>query len=104
VSVSALVKRVAADQLCMAPVSLLIFLFSMSMLEGLDSEETKQKIRNNYWQILIVNWQVWPILQLLNFRFVPLKYRVPFGSLCGIAWTCFLSAKVGASARSHAAK
>ncbi|GAA5832603.1 hypothetical protein JCM11251_001383 [Rhodosporidiobolus azoricus] len=91
VSVVQLAKRVAADQLGLAPVSLLIFLLSMSVLEGLDEEETKQKIRDNYWAILSVNWQVWPILQLINFRYVPLPYRVPFGSICGIAWTCFLS-------------
>ncbi|GAA5961384.1 hypothetical protein JCM21900_006688 [Sporobolomyces salmonicolor] len=91
VSVAALVKRVAADQLGMAPVSLVIFLVSMSMLEGLDGEEMREKIRQNYLPILLVNWQVWPILQLINFRYVPLKYRVPFGSICGIAWTAFLS-------------
>ncbi|GAA5890128.1 hypothetical protein JCM6882_009236 [Rhodosporidiobolus microsporus] len=91
VSVVQLAKRVAADQLGLAPVSLLIFLLSMSVLEGLDDEETKQKIKDNYWAILSVNWQVWPILQLINFRYVPLPYRVPFGSICGIAWTCFLS-------------
>ncbi|CEQ41256.1 SPOSA6832_02937, partial [Sporobolomyces salmonicolor] len=95
VSVAALVKRVAADQLGMAPVSLVIFLVSMSMLEGLDGEEMREKIRQNYMPILLVNWQVrwnffsvpncrftdpatcsrqvWPILQLINFRYVPLK-------------------------------
>ncbi|GAA5849041.1 hypothetical protein JCM8547_006421 [Rhodosporidiobolus lusitaniae] len=91
VSVAQLAKRVAADQLGMAPISLVIFLLSMSLLEGLNAEETRQKIRDQYWPILSVNWQVWPILQLINFRYVPLPYRVPFGSICGIAWTCFLS-------------
>ncbi|GAA5825476.1 hypothetical protein JCM3770_001846 [Rhodotorula araucariae] len=91
VSVVQLAKRVAADQLGLAPVSLFIFLFSMSLLEGLDSEETREKIRNNYWSILLVNWQVWPLLQTLNFRYIPLRYRVPVGSIAGIAWTCYLS-------------
>ncbi|KAI5477973.1 protein Mpv17 [Pseudohyphozyma bogoriensis] len=122
VSVKALLKRVGADQFFMcvpslsveggskfggedeadenrlglsrAPVSLFIFLFSMSILEGLDGEETIAKIKFNYFPILFVNWQVWPILQLINFRYIPLKYRVPFGSLCGIAWTCFLSVRM----------
>ncbi|GAA6061144.1 hypothetical protein JCM10212_001744 [Sporobolomyces blumeae] len=97
VSLTALLKRVAADQVGMAPISLLIFLFSMSMLEGLDGEETQQKIKDNYWPILFVNWQVWPILQLINFRYVPLKYRVPFGSILGILWTGFLSFRTAPS-------
>ncbi|GAA5907140.1 Mpv17/PMP22 family protein [Sporobolomyces salmoneus] len=97
VSLKALLKRVAADQLGMAPISLLIFLFSMSLLEGLNGEETQEKIKNNYWPILFVNWQVWPILQLINFRYVPLRYRVPFGSILGILWTGFLSFKTADS-------
>ncbi|BGP41145.1 hypothetical protein JCM10450v2_005177 [Rhodotorula kratochvilovae] len=91
VSVVQLAKRVAADQLGLAPVSLFIFLFSMSLLEGLNGDETREKIRNNYWSILLVNWQVWPLLQTLNFRYIPLRYRVPVGSIAGIAWTCYLS-------------
>ncbi|GAA5922968.1 hypothetical protein JCM3775_006203 [Rhodotorula graminis] len=98
VSVVQLAKRVAADQLGLAPVSLFIFLFSMSLLEGLDSEETREKIRTNYWPILLVNWQVWPLLQTLNFRYIPLRYRVPVGSIAGIAWTCFLSWKTAKTA------
>ncbi|GAA6010779.1 hypothetical protein JCM10207_005838 [Rhodosporidiobolus poonsookiae] len=91
ISVVQLAKRVAADQLGMAPISLFIFLMSMSVLEGLNEEETWQKIKDNYWPILSVNWQVWPLLQLLNFRYIPLRYRVPFGSIMGIFWTAFLS-------------
>ncbi|GAA5826174.1 hypothetical protein JCM5353_003833 [Sporobolomyces roseus] len=98
VSLKALLKRVAADQVGMAPISLFIFLFSMSLLEGLNGEETREKIRNNYWPILFVNWQVWPLLQLINFRYVPLKYRVPFGSILGILWTGFLSFRTAPNA------
>lgn len=29
----------------------------MSLLEGLNGEETQEKIKNNYWPILFVNWQ-----------------------------------------------
>ncbi|GAA5999699.1 Mpv17/PMP22 family protein [Rhodotorula paludigena] len=97
VSVVQLAKRVAADQFGMAPISLFIFLFSMSLLEGLDQEQTREKIASNYWPILFVNWQVWPIFQTLNFRYVPLRYRVPVGSIAGIVWTCFLSTRVGVS-------
>ncbi|GAA5960690.1 hypothetical protein JCM8115_001799 [Rhodotorula mucilaginosa] len=93
VSVVQLAKRVAADQLGMAPISLFIFLFSMSLLEGLNGEETRERFKNQYFAILFVNWQVWPLFQLFNFRYVPLRYRVPVGSIAGILWTCFLSVK-----------
>lgn len=44
-----------------------------------------------YAEALVANWQVWPLVQLINFRFVPLKYRVPFVSSCGVVWTIYLS-------------
>ncbi|KAL8287514.1 hypothetical protein RQP46_003372 [Phenoliferia psychrophenolica] len=56
VSTVMLAKRVAADQFIMAPASLFIFLFSMSLLEGLDGEQTSERIRSQFWAILSVNW------------------------------------------------
>lgn len=44
-----------------------------------------------YLPALTANWKVWPAIQLFNFRFVPLRFRVPFTSSCGIAWTLYLS-------------
>ncbi|KAM0750768.1 hypothetical protein T439DRAFT_325825 [Meredithblackwellia eburnea MCA 4105] len=92
-------KRVAADQFIMAPISLFIFLFSMSLLEGLDSKSMQQRFANNYFPILFANWTIWPILQAVNFRFIPLKYRVPFGATLGILWTGFLSLKTQQTAK-----
>jgi protein Mpv17 len=40
---------------------------------------------------LRTNWSVWPVLQFVNFRFLPLAYRVPFQSTCGVFWTLYLS-------------
>lgn len=40
---------------------------------------------------LKANWQVWPVIQLVNFRFMPLAYRVPFQATCGVFWTLYLS-------------
>lgn len=47
-----------------APISLFIFLFSMSLLEGLNGEETRERFKNQYFAILFVNWQVWPLFQV----------------------------------------
>jgi len=38
----------------------------MSLLEGLNGDETREKIRNNYWPILFVNWQVRSTLPLIH--------------------------------------
>ena len=58
ISVKALFKRVAADQLIMAPLGLIIFLSTMSILEGLEWEDIKERYRRLYFPLLIVNWQM----------------------------------------------
>ncbi|CAH7674884.1 hypothetical protein PPACK8108_LOCUS9818, partial [Phakopsora pachyrhizi] len=86
-----ILKMVATDQLVMAPISLIIFLGFMGFTEGLRLEEIYERIDRLFYKLLIANWKCWPIIQLINFRFMPLKLRVPFGACCGIVWTIFLS-------------
>ena len=42
-------------------------------MEGTDP---KEKLRGTYWEALKKNWMVWPVVQAVNFRFVPLQHRV----------------------------
>jgi protein Mpv17 len=91
VSLKALSKRVACDQLVMAPFGLGIFIGSMGIMEGRDARRIYQKFDALYKPALLTNWQVWPMAQLINFRYMPLPYRVPFQSTCGVFWTLYLS-------------
>jgi len=96
VSGLAVAKRVAADQLLMAPVGLALFLGSMGYMEahaeGRDAGvHVTHKFRDLYGSALAANWQVWPLAQVVNFRYMPLAYRVPFQATCGIFWNLYLS-------------
>jgi len=91
VSLKALSKRVAADQLFMAPMGLVIFIGSVGIMEGHDIKKIREKYRDMYIPALLANWKAWPLAQLINFRYMPLPYRVPFQSTCGVFWTLYLS-------------
>ncbi|KAI0067865.1 hypothetical protein BV25DRAFT_1953169 [Artomyces pyxidatus] len=91
VSFAALSKRVACDQIVMAPIGLTMFLGSMGIMEGRDSEHIRGKFRDLYQPAILANWKVWPVAQFVNFRFMPLPYRVPFQQTCGVFWTLYLS-------------
>ncbi|ADV21585.1 hypothetical protein I315_03539 [Cryptococcus gattii Ru294] len=86
-----LVKRVVADQTVMAPIGLVIFVGSMGVMEGHTVEEIKEKFQDIYLSAILANWKIWPIIQGINFKLMPIQYRVPFQSTCGIAWTLYLS-------------
>ncbi|PWN51064.1 hypothetical protein IE53DRAFT_314564, partial [Violaceomyces palustris] len=70
---------------------LVLFTGAMGLMEGKDSEQLKSKFSEMYFPALLANWKIWPAIQLINFRYMPLKYRVPFTSSCGVLWTLYLS-------------
>lgn len=86
----------------------------MGIMEGHSTEEIKEKFQDvrffvvsfafllnqpffflSYVQIyvsaILANWKIWPAIQGINFKLMPIQYRVPFQSTCGIAWTLYLS-------------
>ena len=50
-----------------------LFLTSMALMEGSDP---KAKLEKSYLTALKMNWMVWPWVQAINFKFVPLDHRV----------------------------
>lgn len=76
-------------------------------MEGRTKNQIRDKYTDMYTTALLTNWKVWPIAQvctlfghlafnltspqLINFRFMPLPYRIPFQSACGVFWTLYLS-------------
>lgn len=65
--------RVLVDQTVFASTNLFLFLSSMAVMEGSDP---KEKLDNSYWNALQKNWMVWPAVQAINFKLVPLEHRV----------------------------
>jgi protein Mpv17 len=63
----------------------------MGVMEGHSMESIKLKYVNLFPPAIRANWTVWPIIQFVNFRFMPLPYRVPFQATCGVFWTLYLS-------------
>lgn len=87
----AVVKSVAFDQLIFAPVGIAIFFTAMTVAEGGGRRAVSNKLRDMYVPTLKANYLVWPAVQLINFRLMPLQFQLPFVSSVGIAWTAYLS-------------
>lgn len=54
-------------------------------------EVAKEKLRNNWWNVLRASWTVWPPLQLVNLFFVPVHIRIVLANIWSVGWNCFLS-------------
>jgi len=105
-----IVSRVALDQAVFTPVNLTLFFSSMATMEGIMGDDRKKmqgldtrervrrKLQDNWLQGLKANWTVWPGVQLVNFRFVPLEHRllvVNLVSLGEFAFPCVCAGWMG---------
>ncbi|KAJ2990198.1 hypothetical protein NUW58_g3075 [Xylaria curta] len=84
-------KRVAVDQIAFAPVSVALFFSVMTVAEGGGRRAVALKLRDMYLPTLKANYAVWPAVQIINFRLMPVQFQLPFVSTIGIAWTAYLS-------------
>ncbi|KAH8594325.1 hypothetical protein B0O99DRAFT_625595 [Bisporella sp. PMI_857] len=84
-------KMVAFDQLVFAPVGIATFFTVMTIAEGGGKRAVTHKLRDMYLPTLKANFMVWPLVQIINFRLMPIQFQLPFVSTVGIAWTAYLS-------------
>jgi protein Mpv17 len=63
----------------------------MTVAEGGGKRAVIRKFQDVYMPALKANYIVWPLVQIVNFRLVPIQFQIPFVSTIGIAWTAYLS-------------
>ncbi|POR33512.1 Protein sym1 [Tolypocladium paradoxum] len=84
-------QRVVFDQLVYAPFGVGLFFVAMTIAEGGGRRAITNKLRDMYVPTLKANYVVWPAVQIVNFRLMPVMFQLPFVSTIGIAWTAYLS-------------
>jgi protein Mpv17 len=70
------------------PTNLLCFLSSQAIMEG---SSPKAKLESTYGTAITKNWMLWPWVQLVNFKVVPLQHRVLVVNVVSLGWNCYLS-------------
>lgn len=99
--------KVVIDQLSYGPLCNILFMsFATLVLEGRSFGELAAKVRKDYVGVQLNGWRLWPLAALINYRFVPLEFRVLFINVVALVWTTFLllSAKRAQGAGPVAAK
>lgn len=69
-------KRVAFDQLIFAPFGIGLFFTVMTVAEGGGRRAIYQKLRDMYVPTLKANFMVWPAVQIINFRLMPVQFQL----------------------------
>nr|XP_022909419.1 protein Mpv17 isoform X2 [Onthophagus taurus] len=89
----AALKKVFFDQCCFAPCSMVVCLFTLGLIQGKTVDDTIAGIKKNYFDILMTNYKLFPLVQLVNFYFVPLKHQVLLVQSVALIFNTYLSWK-----------
>ena len=68
--------KVALDTAIFNPIFLIIFFTTVSLLEGLTLNDIGYKLYRDFVPSYAVDCSIWPPIQTVNFRFVPVKFQL----------------------------
>lgn len=83
--------KVAIDQLIWCPIFMSVFFTYLGLVNGDSMSAIGQKIKNDLLSACQGSWKVWPLVHIINFKFVPNKWRIPYINAVQLAFNMFLS-------------
>ncbi|GAB1600739.1 mpv17-like protein 2, partial [Argonauta hians] len=90
-SVRIVAKKLIFDQMIGTPVGIFIFLSSLGILENSSVNKMLLEYQKCGKTLLISEWLVWPPIQVINFAFIPLRFRVLFDNTASFGFDIYYS-------------
>jgi len=96
--------KTAAEQTIFAPVINVSFMTTLGLMEGRSVEEIGQELRSKFVEVMRSNVAFWAPAGLIQYKFVPPRFRVLFAKVLSVAWMVFLISKTSKAAEVREAK
>ncbi|KAJ1393515.1 Mpv17/PMP22 [Sesbania bispinosa] len=90
-SARAVATKVAMDGAIFGPIHLLVFFTYMGLCAGKSLPQVKEDLKKNYVPALVLEGGVWPVVQVFNFSYIPVKYQLLYVNLFCLLDSAFLS-------------
>ncbi|XP_025157459.1 mpv17-like protein 2 isoform X1 [Harpegnathos saltator] len=84
-------RKVVIDQLICSPVCISIFFLTLAMLENSNLAKLKEEIQAKAHRLYIAEWIIWPPAQVINFYFLPTRYRVLYDNMISLGYDIYTS-------------
>ncbi|GAA0150976.1 transporter [Lithospermum erythrorhizon] len=83
--------KVALDGIIFGPLDLLVFFTYMGFSTGKSAAQVKEDVKRDFLPAFILEGGVWPAVQVVNFRFVPVSYQLLYVNFFCLLDSCLLS-------------
>ncbi|XP_022160845.1 protein Mpv17-like [Myzus persicae] len=84
-------KKILVDQLIASPIITGSIMIMSRVFSGDEWPQIQKKLENNYADVLLTSYTIWPAVQALNFTIIPQQYRVLTVQIVSIFWNTYLS-------------
>lgn len=79
------------DGLIFGPFDLFVFFTYMGFSMGKSVAQVKEDVKRDFLPALILEGGIWPIVQVANFRYVPVRYQLLYVNIFCLLDSAFLS-------------
>ncbi|KER24906.1 hypothetical protein T265_07530 [Opisthorchis viverrini] len=83
-------KKLILDELTMAPTCLIGFFLYNGVRDTGTLDGGLQRVKHLFWPAYIADMMLWPLLQAINFGFLPTRYRVTYIAVFTCLWNTYL--------------
>lgn len=84
-------KKLFLDQIFFSPIMILTFFGSLALFEEKPLDNFKNEVNEKFVMLYKAEWYIWPPAQLINFFFLPTKYRVLYDNTISLGFDVYCS-------------
>lgn len=84
-------QKVFWDQIICSPIVISTFFLTLGLLENTSREEIMEEIKDKAWKLYVAEWVVWPPAQIINFYWLPNKYRILYDNTISLGYDVYTS-------------
>ncbi|KAL3903991.1 MAG: hypothetical protein SGILL_010238 [Bacillariaceae sp.] len=90
-AVVAMMVKLFLDSILFSPTVVAGYFCVRSILEGSGFHGAKEKLKTKFLPTLFGAWKFWPLVNSVNFYFVPLQFQVLYMNVLSLLWSGYLT-------------
>lgn len=84
-------KKLFLDQIIFSPIMIVTFFGSLALFEKDPIKNFQEEVRDKFVTLYKAEWMVWPPAQIINFYFLPTRYRVLYDNTISLGYDVYTS-------------